>query len=110
MAQRPSGKAVIRNKLTSDPAASLEGNTVYLDTGHDEAPKREQRYGMNQWRGCSSTDRVNRNEQSVPLRVTDFAWTNADGAICRMAMTSKRGAAAKQKMCRPKPPVNLKNN
>ena len=78
MAHGQSGNPVIRNKFTADPAALVDGNTVYLYTGHDEAPEREQRYVMNEWLCFSSTDLVNWNEQPVPLRVTDFAWAKAD--------------------------------
>lgn len=39
---------IIRDKFTADPAAMVYKDTVYLYTGHDEAPKGEARYVMNE--------------------------------------------------------------
>jgi hypothetical protein len=33
-----SGNPIIKHKFTADPAAMVYNNTVYLFTGHDEAP------------------------------------------------------------------------
>ena len=72
------GNPIIRHKFTADPAALVEGNTVYLYTGHDEAPEREARYVMNEWLCFSSTDLVNWKEHAVPLKVSNFQWAKAD--------------------------------
>lgn len=72
------GNPVIRNKYTADPAALVYNNTVYLYTGHDEAPPRHEGYVMKEWLCFSSTDMVHWTEQEVPLRVSDFAWAKGD--------------------------------
>lgn len=69
---------IIRNKYTADPAAFVHNGTVYLYTGHDEAPPRQERYVMNDWLLFSSTDMVNWKEHPVPLSVKDFAWAKGD--------------------------------
>ncbi len=53
-------------------------NTVYLYTGHDEAPVRRNGYEMHEWLCYSSTDMVNWTEHPVPLRVKDFLWAKDD--------------------------------
>ena len=72
------GNPVIRHKYTADPAAMVHKGTVYLYTGHDEAPARQERYVMHEWLCFSSTDMVNWTEHPVPLKVTDFAWAKDD--------------------------------
>lgn len=72
------GNPVIHHKYTADPAALVYHNTVYLYTGHDEAPPRREGYVMKEWLCFSSTDMVNWTEHEVPLRVGDFAWAKAD--------------------------------
>ncbi len=69
---------VVLNKFTADPAAMVSNGTVYLYTGHDEAPAPQNQYVMNEWLCFSSTDMVNWTEHPVPLKVTDFAWARAD--------------------------------
>ncbi|SFQ24174.1 glycoside hydrolase family 43 protein [Hymenobacter arizonensis] len=72
------GNPVIKNKYTADPAAMVQKGTVYLYTGHDEAPPRQERYVMNEWLCFSSTDMVNWTEHPVPLKVSDFSWAKGD--------------------------------
>jgi beta-xylosidase len=74
----PGGNPIIKNKFTADPAAMVQGNTVYLYTGHDEAPAPQERYVMHDWLCFSSTDLVNWTEHPVPLKVSDFAWAKDD--------------------------------
>ncbi len=80
LAQAPAtaGNPVIKTKYTADPAALVQGNTVYLYTGHDEAPAPQERYVMHEWLCFSSTDMVNWTEHPVPLKVSDFAWAKDD--------------------------------
>jgi hypothetical protein len=42
------GNPIIKHKYTADPAAFVHQGTVYLYTGHDEAPPRQERYVMNE--------------------------------------------------------------
>jgi beta-xylosidase len=69
---------IIRDKFTADPAALVHNDTVYLYTGHDEAPKGQARYVMNEWLCYSSTDMINWKEHPSPLHVKAFAWAKAD--------------------------------
>ncbi len=76
--EKPGGNPIIRLKYTADPSAMVDKGTVYLYTGHDEAPARQERYVMHEWLCFSSTDMVNWTEHPVPLKVTDFAWAKDD--------------------------------
>jgi beta-xylosidase len=72
------GNPIIRTKYTADPAAMVQGNTVYLYTGHDVAPAPQERYEMHEWLCFSSKDMVNWTEHPVPLKVSDFTWAKDD--------------------------------
>lgn len=72
------GNPIIRHKYTADPAAFVHKGTVYLYTGHDEAPPRQERYMMNEWLLFSSTDMKAWKEHQSPLNVKDFAWAKGD--------------------------------
>ncbi|TGE08859.1 glycoside hydrolase family 43 protein [Hymenobacter fodinae] len=72
------GNPIIKDKYTADPAAMVYKGTVYLYTGHDEAPARQERYVMNDWLCYSSTDMVNWKEHPSPLSVKAFSWAKGD--------------------------------
>ena len=72
------GNPIIKAKYTADPSAMVQKGTVYLYTGHDEAPARQERYVMHEWLCYSSTDMVTWTEHPVPLKVSDFAWAKDD--------------------------------
>jgi beta-xylosidase len=74
----PNGNPIIKNKFTADPAALVYKDKVYIYTGHDQAPDREQRYVMNVWLVFSSSDLKKWTEHPIPLKVTDFKWAKAD--------------------------------
>jgi beta-xylosidase len=69
---------IIRDKYTADPAALVHNGTVYLYTGHDEAPPKQERYIMHDWLCYSSTDMVNWKEHPSPLNVKAFSWAKDD--------------------------------
>ncbi|MCX2680467.1 glycoside hydrolase family 43 protein [Galbibacter sp. EGI 63066] len=69
---------VIRDKFTADPAALVHNDSVYLYTGHDEAPDDFNFYKMNEWLVFSSADMVNWKEHPVPLKPSDFEWVKGD--------------------------------
>ena len=69
---------IITDKFTADPAAIVHNDSVYLYTGHDEAPNDLHFYKMNDWLVYSSADMVNWKEHPVPLKVSDFKWAKAD--------------------------------
>lgn len=75
---KAAGNPIIRHKFTADPAAMVHNGTVYLYTGHDEAPARQNRYEMHNWLLFSSTDMVNWTEHPSPLSVKDFSWAKDD--------------------------------
>ena len=72
------GNPIITEKFTADPAAFVYKDTVYLYTGHDEAPPQQERYIMHDWLLYSSTDMLQWKEHPVPLTVKDFAWAKDD--------------------------------
>ncbi|UOR03703.1 glycoside hydrolase family 43 protein [Hymenobacter aerilatus] len=76
--RQPGSNPIILDKYTADPAALVQGNTVYLYTGHDEAPPRQERYVMHEWLCYSSTDMVTWKEHPSPLNVKEFAWAKDD--------------------------------
>lgn len=75
-----SGNPIIKHKFTTDPTVLVYQDTVYLYTGHDEAPVGTEDYVMKDWLCFSSTDLVNWTEHSVPLKSADFAWSKEGGA------------------------------
>jgi beta-xylosidase len=70
------GNPIIKHKFTADPTALVNNNTLYIYTGHDEAPVGAEAYIMHDWLCFSSTDLLNWTEHPVPLKATDFAWAN----------------------------------
>lgn len=68
------GNPIIRHKFTADPTVIAYNDTVYLYTGHDEAPPNTYGYVMNEWLCFSSKDMVYWTEHPVPLKAKDFTW------------------------------------
>ena len=68
------GNPIIRHKHTADPTVVVHGDTIYLYTGHDEAPVGTHQYVMKEWLCFSSRDLVNWTDHSALLRPTDFSW------------------------------------
>ena len=69
---------IIKDKYTADPAAFVHGDSVYLYTGHDEAPAKKESYIMHEWLCYSSADMVNWIEHPSPLNAKDFKWAKDD--------------------------------
>jgi beta-xylosidase len=69
---------IITDKYTADPAAMVYKDTVYLYTGHDEAPAKRESYIMHEWLCFSSTDMVHWTEHPSPLNVKAFDWASDD--------------------------------
>ena len=67
---------IIRHKFTADPTVIVSDDTVWLYTGHDEAPVGTEEYIMNEWLCFSSQDLIKWEEYPVPLRATDFSWAS----------------------------------
>jgi len=68
------GNPIIRHKYTADPTVIVYQDTIYLYTGHDEAPTDTHQYLMKEWLCFSSRDLVNWTDHSALLRPTDFKW------------------------------------
>jgi beta-xylosidase len=71
---------IIKQKYTSDPTAVVYNGSVFLYTGHDEAPPGSSEYVMNDWLCFSSDDLITWKEHGSPLKPTDFKWA-MDGAF-----------------------------
>lgn len=63
---------------TADPAALVVGNTLYLYTGHDEAPAGGTNFVMRDWHVFTSTDATTFTDQGVKLSLPTFPWAGAD--------------------------------
>lgn len=72
------GNPVIRHKYTADAAAIVYKDKVYLYTGRDVAPPKENRYVMHEWLCFSTTDMKNWTEHPSPLNVKAFKWAKDD--------------------------------
>lgn len=69
---------IITEVHTADPAAMVHDGTVYLYTGHDEAPEKKDGYVMKNWLCFSSTDMVQWTPRGSPMAVSDFKWAKSD--------------------------------
>lgn len=72
------GNPIIRHKFTADATVLVHHDTVYLYSGHDEAPAGTYAYRMNEWLCFSSKDLIQWFEHPVPLAPKTFAWAKAD--------------------------------
>lgn len=70
--------------FTADAAALVQGDTVYLYTGHDEAPNNNVFFQMHDWLVFSSTDMINWQEHGPIMRATDFQWARGDAWASHM--------------------------
>ncbi|PAW92389.1 glycoside hydrolase [Mucilaginibacter sp. MD40] len=80
-----SGNPVIRHKYTADPAAMVEGDTLWLFTGHDYAGG-QNGYKMKDWCVFSTTDMQHWAEYPTPLKITDFKWDKTGDAYAAQAI------------------------
>jgi arabinoxylan arabinofuranohydrolase len=69
---------VITHMFTSDPAALVYGDSVYLFTGHDEASPSATGFYMRDWHVFSSADMVNWKDHGPVLALSDFTWAVAN--------------------------------
>ncbi len=65
---------IITDVFTADPAALVDGDTVWLYTGHDEAPNNDVFFEMHDWLAFSSQDMVNWEAHGPIMRADDFEW------------------------------------
>lgn len=72
------GSPITTAIYTADPSALVVGNTMYLYTGHDEAPQGGSNFVMRDWHVFSSTDATNWTDQGARLSISNFPWAGAD--------------------------------
>lgn len=70
--------------FTADPAALVQGDTVYLYTGHDEAPNNDRFFEMHDWLAFSSTDMIHWKKHGPIMKATDFSWAKGDAWASHM--------------------------
>jgi beta-xylosidase len=68
------GNPIIKHVFTADPTVIVYHDTLYLYTGHDEAPPGTYEYRMNEWLCFSSEDLIHWNDHSALLKPRDFSW------------------------------------
>ncbi|WP_348798843.1 family 43 glycosylhydrolase [Flavobacterium adhaerens] len=73
------GNPIIDYKYTADPAAIVEGNTLWLYTGHDFAGG-QKGYKMKDWCVLSTQDMKNWTEHPMPLDIKEFTWAKSGDA------------------------------
>jgi hypothetical protein len=61
--------------FTADPAVFVEGDTLYVYAGRDEA-RLGGWYTMNQWVCFSTKDMITWKYEGVPIKCSDFAWAS----------------------------------
>jgi len=84
------GNPIIRHKFTADPTVLVHNDTVYLYTGHDEAPFPTENYVMNDWLCFSSKDLHHWEEHLSPLKATSFAWAKGDAYASKVIQKDNR--------------------
>lgn len=72
--KQTAGNPIIRHKFTADPTVIVYDDTVYLYTGHDEAPPGTNQYLMKEWLCFSSRDMKAWIDHGSLLKPTDFSW------------------------------------
>lgn len=65
---------IITEVFTADPAALVDGDTVWLYTGHDEAPNNDVFFEMHDWLAFSSKDMKTWEAHGPIMRADDFEW------------------------------------
>ncbi len=78
------GNPIIKHVFTADPTAIVVNETVYLYTGHDEAPAGVHDYVMNDWLCFSSRDLRTWIDHGAPLRAADFTWSSSRAYASKM--------------------------
>lgn len=74
------GNPIITHHYTADPAALVQGDTLWLYAGHDFAGG-QRGYKMKDWLVFSTTDMENWTEYPVPMKITDFSWAKSGDAF-----------------------------
>jgi hypothetical protein len=79
------GNPIFRNMFTADPAAMVDGDTLYVYAGQDEASLGGW-FKMNNWVCYSTKDMLDWNYEGVVLSCSDFPWGSRGSAwACQVA-------------------------
>lgn len=70
--------------FTADPAALVVGDTVWLYTGHDEAPNNDVFFEMHDWLAFSSQDMKHWTEHGPIMKAVDFEWATGNAWASHM--------------------------
>lgn len=65
---------VVQTYYSTDPAPYVDGDRLYVVTGHDEAGA--DFFWMNDWRLISTSDMANWTDHGCPLAQCDFKWAD----------------------------------
>jgi beta-xylosidase len=76
--------------LTADPAALVDGDTVWLYTGHDEAPNNNVFFEMHDWLAFSSQDMKHWTEHGPIMKAVDFEWATGNAWASHMVKRDGR--------------------
>ena len=75
------GNPLFRNVHTADPAAYVEGDTLWLFAGHDADDATATGYKMTDWLAFSTTDLKHWRQHPVPLDISAFKWATSKQAF-----------------------------
>ncbi|KXI28227.1 glycoside hydrolase family 43 protein [Paraglaciecola hydrolytica] len=75
---------LFENVFTADPAALVDGDTVYLYTGHDEAKDNNVFFEMHDWLVFSSKDMKHWTPHGAIMQAIDFRWAKGDAWAAHM--------------------------
>lgn len=84
------GNPLFEHVFTADPAALVDGDTVWLYTGHDEAPNNDVFFEMHDWLAFSSEDMKNWKEHGPIMRADDFEWATGNAWASHMVKKDGR--------------------
>lgn len=79
------GNPIIRHIHTADPAALVEGDTLWLFTSHDNGGNLKG-CNMTDWQVFSTTDMKHWTHYPCPLRLSDFSWAAGGDAYATQAV------------------------
>ena len=79
------GNPIIRHIHTADPAALVDGDTLWLFTSHDNGGNLKG-CNMTDWQVFSTTDMKHWKHYPCPLRLTDFEWARGGDAYATQAV------------------------
>ena len=75
------GNPLFKHVHTADPAAMVEGDTLWLFPGQDEDDAPANEYKMKNWLAFSTTDLKHWHQYPVPLNVDAFKWADSHQAF-----------------------------